>query len=110
MRNITKRKAWQRWFTTVVALLFAFSVSAQDVLVTESFENAGAMPAGWAKSTIMGSDALSFVTSTAHPTGFLASDGSYMVSFAAWSYSSAENRLYQTTPFSCWLRGNYCRF
>ncbi|HCT71542.1 MAG TPA: hypothetical protein DF409_11570, partial [Bacteroidales bacterium] len=100
MRNITKRKAWQRWFTTVVALLFAFSVSAQDVLVTESFENAGAMPAGWAKSTILGSDALSFVTSTAHPTGFLASDGSYMVSFAAWSYSSAENRLYQTTPFS----------
>jgi hypothetical protein len=100
MQNTTERKSWRRWLMTLMALLFAFSVSAQDVLMTQSFENAGAMPAGWAKATLVGSDALSFASTTSWPSGYSPTDGSWLVRFGSFSYSSAENRLYQTTPFS----------
>ncbi len=100
MQNTTKQKGWRTWLITLAAMLFAFSVSAQDVLMSESFENGGAMPPGWAKTTILGNDALSFVASTSWPSGFVASDGTYLVRFASFDYSSAENRLYQTSSFS----------
>ena len=100
MQNTTKQKGWRTWLITLAAMLFAFSVSAQDVLMSESFENGGAMPPGWAKTTVLGSDALSFVASTSWPSGFVASDGTYLVRFASFDYSTAENRLYQTSSFS----------
>ncbi|KAF0199377.1 MAG: hypothetical protein FD166_500 [Bacteroidetes bacterium] len=58
MQNITKRKSWRAWLVAMTALLFAFSVSAQDVLVTESFENGGSWPTGWAEEVVSGSDYL----------------------------------------------------
>ncbi|MBK9358098.1 MAG: choice-of-anchor J domain-containing protein [Bacteroidales bacterium] len=101
MQNITKRKGWRAWLVAMTALLFAFSVSAQDVLVTESFENGGAMPAGWAKEVVSGSDYLSFVSSSSYPSGFSAYDGTYFVRFNSYSASTGiSNRLMQTTSFS----------
>lgn len=59
------------------------------------------MPAGWAKTAVSGSDALSFATSTTYPSGYSAYDGSYMVRFNSWSYGAGTvNRLYTTTPIS----------
>ncbi len=100
MQNSTHKKLRHRVLLMLLSLFLGFSVTAQDVLMTESFENGGAMPAGWAKTTISGSDALTFETSSSSPSGFVAYDGTYMVKFASYSYSTAVNRLYTTTPFS----------
>jgi len=100
MQNSTHAKLRHRIFLMLLSLFLGLAVSAQDVLMTQSFENGGTMPAGWAKTTVSGSDALSFVTTSSYPSGFTAYDGSYMVRFGSFSYSSAVNRLYSTNSFS----------
>jgi hypothetical protein len=101
MQNSTHTSLQHRLLLMLLSLFLGFAVSAQDVLMTESFENGGAMPTGWAKTAVSGSDAISFVTSTSWPSGFTAYDGSYLVNFASFSFSSGtSNRLYSTSPFS----------
>ncbi|HLN54020.1 MAG TPA: carboxypeptidase regulatory-like domain-containing protein, partial [Lentimicrobium sp.] len=90
----------------LLCLFLGFTVSAQDVLMTQSFENGGAMPAGWAKTTVSGSDALGFVTTSTNPSGFSPTDGSYMVRFNSYSVSSAVNRLYTTSYISTVAKEN----
>ena len=98
MRVITH---WMRTIAVVMAVFFASSLNAQMInLVTESFENGGSAPTGWTTETVSGSSALSFVTSGTYPTIAAAPNGTYMVKFASWSYSTATNRLKQTTSFS----------
>ncbi|HML86718.1 MAG TPA: hypothetical protein PKE52_16300, partial [Bacteroidales bacterium] len=90
-------------------------------LLTESFENGGSVPTGWATETVSGSSALSFVTSGTYPTVSAAANGTYMVKFASYSYSSATNRLKQTTSVSTvgkqnvtvsfkWFEDNYSSY
>ena len=119
MRVITH---WMRSLAVVMAVLLASSLSAQTVnLLTESFENAGSMPNGWTKETVSGTDALSFVTSGSSPTVAAAANGTYMVKFASFSYSSATNRLRSTTAISTvglqnvtvsfkWFEDNYSNY
>lgn len=120
MQKSTHAKLQYRLLLMLLGLFLGFSVAAQDVLMTQSFENAGAMPTGWSKTAVSGSDALSFVTSSTYPSGYSAYDGSYMVRFNSWSYGSGTvNRLYTTSPIStvgktaitvefAWLQGpNY---
>ncbi|HML86346.1 MAG TPA: choice-of-anchor J domain-containing protein, partial [Bacteroidales bacterium] len=98
MRVITH---WMRSLAVVMAVFIASSLNAQMInLVTESFENGGSVPTGWATETVSGSSALSFVTSGTYPTIAAAPNGTYMVKFASWSYSTATNRLKKTTSFS----------
>ena len=100
MQNITRQKLWRKLIFMLLSLFLSFAVSAQDVLMTQGFDNGGTMPTGWAKTTISGSDALSFVTTSSYPSGFNPYQGSHMVRFASFSFSSAVNRLYSTAGFS----------
>lgn len=74
------------------------------VLVTESFENGGSLPSGWTTETVAdpGTDpVVYFVTSSLHPSGLSATDGSYFARFNSYTSSNgAQTRLKQTTGFS----------
>lgn len=88
-------------FTLLILFLFSVGfLSAQTVLSSESFENGGATPTNWAESVITGSDILTYVSTSTDPSGFVPTDGSYMVKFASYDVSGAVNRLYQTAGFS----------
>ena len=99
MRTITKK---MRLLAVMMIAIFAFaaSVNAQSTLLTESYENGGSVPAGWATETVSGSCPITFDMTSAHPTGFTAYDGSYMARFQSWSYSTGVTRLKMTTPIS----------
>ena len=73
-------------------------------LYAESFENAGLIPSGWAVTTVTTGatpPAITYVTTSSHPTGFAPTGGSYFVKFNSFSASSASQiRLKQTSSFS----------
>ncbi len=69
-------------------------------LYTESFENGGNLPAGWAIDTLNGANNITFVTSSSFPSGFLPTDGNYCVRFNSFDVDGGIMRLKQTTPFS----------
>lgn len=89
-----------RLLLMLLTVLSGFSGSAQYTLFDESFENGGEMPAGWNKTTISGTDALSFVTHSSYPDCFGPPDGDYFVRFASYIYEVAVNRLFTQTPFT----------
>lgn len=71
-------------------------------LLSESFENAGAAPAGWAVADVSGTlGDVTFVTSSTYPSGFNPTLGTYMARFNSYSCSSGNStHLYQTTSFA----------
>ncbi len=77
---------------------------ASSALWTEGFENSGSMPTGWNKAVVTdnGTDpAITFVTSSNHPSGFSPSAGSYFVKFNSYDATSGgQIRLYQTSSTS----------
>ena len=86
----------------VLLTTFAFSTQsrAQTTLLTESYENGGAIPAGWGTDVVTAGNTLTFVTSTSWPSGFTAYNGTYLVMFNSFSASGGVNRLKRTTPIS----------
>ena len=99
MRVITH---WMRSLAVVMAVFLASSLSAQTVnLLTESFENGGSIPAGWATDLVSGSNYLSFVSTSSSPTVAAAANGTYFVKFNSYSASTGvTNRLKKTASFS----------
>ena len=103
MRNVTR-------ILTVLALVFVLAfvngppVRAQIAMLTESFENGGSIPPGWAAS---GTIPLSYVTSSSYPTlsqGFnnlgVLTTGAYYCEFPSFSYSSGDAYLNRTASAS----------
>lgn len=87
----------------VLILVFTFTslgLIAQSTLITESFENGGAAPAGWMVQQVSGTCPVQFASSSAWPSGFSATDGTWMAAFRSFSYSTGVARLKQTVPFS----------
>ena len=70
------------------------------LLLSESFENAGTAPNGWAIESVSGSTSITFDTLTYWPSGFTAVDGNYLVMFNSFSVSTGTTRLKDTIPFS----------
>ena len=99
MRNVTKNL--RMLFVALVAVLaFASQGLAQTTLLTQSYENGGAVPGGWATEVVSGGNSITFVTSTAWPSGYTAYNGTYLVMFNSFSVSGGVNRLKMTTPVS----------
>ncbi|MEI7726448.1 MAG: choice-of-anchor J domain-containing protein, partial [Bacteroidota bacterium] len=82
------------------SVVFSNQSNAQSTLLTESFENAGNAPVGWATEVVSGGNTISFQMGTAHPAGFSAYNGSYQVMFNSYSGNSGVNRLKRTSAFS----------
>jgi len=88
--------------------LFSSAISGTTspfTILTESFENAGAIPTGWGEDLDVDGNstnaALYYVNASVNPTGFAASDGTYFVRFNSYSVTSGNSaRLKQTTSFS----------
>ncbi len=99
MRMITQ---WMRSFAVILAVVFASSISAQTVnLLTESFENGGSIPSGWATEVVTGSNYISFGSTSTYPTISTAANGTYFVKFNSYSASSGyTNRLKKTASVS----------
>ncbi|MCE1168555.1 MAG: choice-of-anchor J domain-containing protein, partial [Sphingobacteriia bacterium] len=99
MRVITH---WMRTIAVVIAVFFASSISAQTVnLLTESFENGGSIPAGWATENVSGTNYISFGSTSTYPTISTAANGTYFVKFNSFSASTGvTNRLKKTASLS----------
>jgi hypothetical protein len=91
-----------RSLAVVMAVFLASSLSAQTVnLLTESFENGGSIPAGWATDLVNGSNYLSFVSTSSSPAVAAAANGTYFVKFNSFSASTGvTNRLKKTASMS----------
>lgn len=79
--------------------------SYTDTIFSESFENAGAIPSGWAENLDADGNATSatlyYTTTSSWPSGFSAYDGSYFVRFNSYSVQTGNSaRLMNTTGFS----------
>ena len=99
MRNVTKM-VQMLFAVMLMAFVFATQGSAQSTLLTESFENGGAVPSGWTLEVVAPNCPIVFPTASSNPAGYSAYNGTYMVQFQSYSYSSGQTRLKQTTPFS----------
>jgi len=64
------------------------------------------MPAGWASEVITGNNTITFVSSTLHPSGYSAYNGTYMVKFNSFWGNNGVNRLKSTNPVSTIGRTN----
>jgi hypothetical protein len=88
----------------VVAMLLilfrSLSGSGQTTLLTESFENGGSIPAGWATEVISPNNQVTFVTSSTYPSGFTAYNGSWMPQFDSYWASGGVIRLKRILPVS----------
>ncbi|MFC2101633.1 carboxypeptidase regulatory-like domain-containing protein [Bacteroidota bacterium] len=84
----------------MISCAFSLSVSAQTTLITESFENGGSVPAGWAVEQVSGTCPTIFASTSSWPSGYTAYQGTWMARFQSWSYGTGVSRLKQTTPFS----------
>jgi len=90
----------------VMAMAFVIAPQArsQVVLLTESFENAGAIPANWASVIVTGTtNGLTYITSgsTGYPSVTVTPyNGSYEVFYNAYSIVSGSTRLYRTAGTS----------
>jgi hypothetical protein len=83
----------------IAAFGFAPQARSQTLLLTESFENAGIIPAGWGSVIVTGSEkGMAFVTS--QMTGYPALnvdpyDGSFEVFYNSYSIVNGSTRLYR---------------
>jgi len=93
-----------RRFVQLLLVLSAFLLTsatwAQSTLLTQSWENGGAVPTGWQSTVVSGTNILSFVTTSSYPAGFTGFDGSYFVKFNSWTTNSGVIRLAMTTPIA----------
>ncbi len=79
---------------------FGGGVAPTTTIYSESFDG-GSTPTGWAETGATGSAALSYATTSSHPTGITPSDGTHMVIFNSWTASWDDQiQLEQTTSFS----------
>lgn len=89
---------------TITGASASIGASTGVSLASESFENAGSIPSGWASSTIVSSGtapSLTYVSSNSNPTVSAASNGTYMVKFNSYTCgSSSQIRLSKTSSFS----------
>lgn len=69
-------------------------------LLSESFENAGAIPADWSIETIVPNNTVSFVNASISPVGYSANDGNWFVRFDSYSFGNGVVRLKRNTPVS----------
>ena len=69
-------------------------------LLTESFENGGALPPTWSLETIVPNNTVDFVNSSSFPPGFTAYQGTWMVRFDSYLAGNGVVRLKKTTPVS----------
>ncbi|MEI7980302.1 MAG: hypothetical protein WCI71_01525, partial [Bacteroidota bacterium] len=99
MKNFT-RSLYMSFIVLMLSVTFAPESMALSTIVTESFENGGAVPAGWTTEVVSGGNTISFVTSTSWPAGYTAYNGTYMVLFNSFSASGGVNRLKMATPVS----------
>jgi hypothetical protein len=83
-----------------VATSCGATTNQSTTLMTQSYENNGNVPDGWAIETVSGGNSISFVTGTAYPGGFTAYDGSYLARFNSFSVNGGVTRLKMTTPVS----------
>ena len=97
-------QGWTQYVATGWTLSSGGAGSA--TLLTESFENGGSAPAGWATETVSGANHLYFVTGTYYPSEFTAYDGSRLVMFDSFDISGGVNRLKRTSPISTLNRTN----
>ena len=92
--------------STVSSTTATIGGSTGNSLFTESFENAGSIPSGWATASITdagsnGSPILTYVSSISHPSVSAASAGSYFVKFNSYTCDAGDQRrLYRTSSFS----------
>jgi hypothetical protein len=73
---------------------------AKQTLITESFEDGGSLPGGWAIETLTAGNAVTFATSTTWPNGYAPYNGAYMVQFNSYSAIGGIMRLKMTAPVS----------
>ena len=103
MRNVTRILTVLALFA-VLAFVNGPQVKAQTPILTESFENAGAIPAGWSQTWITGTTGypLTFITnSTSYPAVTAAYNGSYFVNFYSFlSSTGTQIRLARTTALN----------
>lgn len=99
MRNVTKTL---QMMIVILAMTFAFaSQGVAQTLLTESFENGGAVPANWSIETVSGTNTVTFATTSSWPSGFSPVDGTYLVRFNSFSSPGyGEVRLKRTAPIS----------
>ncbi len=104
MKNVTK----MIMVLLVIAMAFMIAPQArsQTVLLTESWENGGSIPANWALAQVTGSTmGITFVVagSPGYPTAPAAFNGTYFVKYNSFSISGSgttSSRLYRTTGTS----------
>ncbi len=100
MRNVTRILTVLALFS-VLAFVNGPQVRAQVPLLTESFENGGTIPAGWAQDLVVNSYPVTFVTTANYPTVTAAYNGTYFVSFNSFSASSGtQTRLKRTVALN----------
>jgi hypothetical protein len=101
MRNVTK------YLSALILLLSMLVISyqgrAQTTLLTEGWEaavnNSNTPPAGWGLDVILGSNITYYMSVGQSPT-VNPFEGSRLVDFESYSYSSGTNRLKRTTAIS----------
>jgi len=69
-------------------------------LITESFENGGTIPTGWALETLAPNNTITFPSSTSHPIGYNAYNGTYLVRFNSYDAGNGVVRLKRSSPIS----------
>ncbi len=86
---------------TMLLILFRpLSGAGQVTLLTESFENGGSIPAGWATEVISPNNQVTFTVSSTYPSGYPAVNGSWMTKFNSYDASGGVIRLKRITPVS----------
>ncbi|GEM_PF-5240395 len=90
--------------TSTVSAALESVTSSGTSLLTESFENLGAIPSGWGEEIVTdgGTDPdLTFVLASTNPLGFVATAGTYFVKFNSYTASTTgQSRLKRTSSFS----------
>jgi hypothetical protein len=77
-----------------------FTSFGKQTIFTESFENGGAVTAGWAVENVSGSSSINFVSTSIYPSGYTSYNGTYCAEFNSFYAPSGILRLKQTTPIS----------
>ncbi len=104
MKNVTKMVMMLLVFA--MAFMIAPQARSQTVLLTESFENGGAIPAGWATAQVTGTTlGISYIMggTVGYPIVAAAYNGSYYVRYNSWSISgsgTSSTRLFRNVGTS----------
>ena len=84
----------------IVFLLTSAGMAQTVPLMTENFENGGALPSGWVTEVLNPGNTLSFLTSSTWPSGYGAYSGAYMVCFNSFTAAGGIIRMKNTIPVS----------